>query len=53
MTVTYIITLRVDAPPGQEMGLKEHYAMCGEKFGDTRVISVEEIVPKQIEMEGK
>ena len=53
MTATYIITLRVDALPGQAIGIKEYYAMCGEKFGDTRVIRVEEIVPEQIEMEGK
>lgn len=43
-----IITITVDAPPGQAIGVKEHLAMCLEQFGDTRVIEVREDVPEQL-----
>lgn len=46
-----IITVRVDAPMGQAIGIKEQIAMDLEKYGDTRVVSVEEIKPEQIRME--
>ena len=36
------ITIKVNAPPGQTIGVKEHLAMCLERFGDVRVVSVTE-----------
>lgn len=42
------ITIQVDAPLGTAIGVKEDLAMCLEKFGDTRVISIKEDVPEQI-----
>ena len=39
------ITIRVDAPPGQAIGIKEALAMDLERYGDVRVVSVEEITP--------
>ena len=47
------ITIEVDAPAGQAVGVKEHLAMCLERFGDTRVVSIREDMPEQIEMEVK
>lgn len=37
------ITLLVDRPAGQAIGIKEAIAMDLEKYGDVQVISVEEI----------
>lgn len=37
-----IITIHVDAPPGQAIGIKEDLAMYLEQYGDARVISVSE-----------
>ena len=37
-----IITVQVNAPAGQAIGIKEQIAMELEKYGDTRVLSVEE-----------
>ncbi len=37
-----IITLRVDAPSGQAIGIKEAIAQDIEKYGDVRVVSVVE-----------
>ena len=37
-----IITVQVNAPAGQAIGIKEQIAMDLEKYGDTRVLSVEE-----------
>lgn len=34
------ITIKVNAPAGQAIGIKEHLAMVLEKFGDVRVISI-------------
>lgn len=45
------ITIKVDAPGGQAQGVKEHLAMCLEKFGDTRVVSILEDEPQQMRME--
>jgi hypothetical protein len=45
------IVLEVDAPLGQAIGVKEHLAMVAEEFGDTRVISVEELKPRQMSLE--
>lgn len=43
-----IVTIEVDAPAGQAIGVKEHLAMVLERFGDTRVVSVRETAPKQM-----
>ena len=43
-----IITIHVDAPAGQAIGIKEHLAMLLEEYGDTRVVSVEEVGPEQL-----
>lgn len=45
------ITIMVDAPAGQAIGVKEHLAMELERFGDTKVVSVEEILPQQMSLE--
>ena len=37
-----ILTIAVNAPAGQAIGIKEQIAMDLEKYGDTRVLSVEE-----------
>ena len=37
-----IVTVHVNAPAGQAIGIKEQIAMDLEKYGDTRVLSVEE-----------
>lgn len=44
------ITIRVDAPPGQAIGIKEGLAMYLERFGDAAVVAVEEITPQQLSM---
>ena len=41
------ITLEVNAPGEQALGIKEAIAMDLEKYGDVKVIKVEEILPKQ------
>ena len=43
-----IITIKVDAPAGQAIGIKEDLAMYLERFGDSRVVSVEEVTPQQL-----
>lgn len=45
------IVLEVDAPPGQAIGIKEALAMSAERYGDTRVVSVEEKLPEQMQMQ--
>ncbi len=49
------ITLEVKAPGWAAQGVKEHLAMCLEKYGDARVVDVqatdEHPVGGQIEME--
>ena len=37
-----IITVHVNAPAGQAIGIKEQIAQDLERYGDTRVVSVEE-----------
>lgn len=36
------ITIKVNAPSGQAIGIKEQIAMALEKFGDVRVVKIEE-----------
>lgn len=40
-----VITVQVDAPTGQAIGIKEQIAQDLERFGDTRVVSVQEVSP--------
>lgn len=42
------IVIEVDAPAGQAIGVKEDLAMYLERFGDSRVVAVEEIGPEQM-----
>lgn len=44
------ITLQVDAPPGQVPGIKEVLSMELEKFGNVRVIAVDEGKPEQMQL---
>lgn len=44
------IEILVDAPPGQAIGIKEQLAMDLERYGDTRVIRVDEVPYKQLEL---
>lgn len=45
-----VITIHVNAPPGQAIGIKEQIAQDLERYGDTRVVSVEEIKPAYQQM---
>lgn len=45
------VVVEVDAPTGQAIGVKEALAMWLERYGDTRVVAVEEIVPEQMRLE--
>ncbi len=47
------IVIQVDAPPGQAIGVKEHLAMCLERYGDTRVVEIRETGAEQMRMEGE
>ena len=38
---------KVNAPSGQAIGIKEQIAMELEKFGDVRVVKIEETKPEQ------
>lgn len=46
------ILIEVDAPAGQAIGIKEHLAMLLEKYGDTRVVEIREMVPLQMKLGG-
>lgn len=46
------IIIYVDRPTGQAIGVKEQVAMALEQIGDVRVISVTEITPEQMKIEG-
>lgn len=46
-----IITVHVNAPAGQAIGIKEDLAAYLERFGDARVVSVAEEVPEQLRMD--
>lgn len=47
-----IITLNVDAPAGQAIGIKEDLATHLERFGDARIVSITEELPEQMCMGG-
>lgn len=44
------IVVEVDCPAGMEFGVKEQVAMDCEKYGDAKVVSVEEIPARQLEI---
>lgn len=46
------IITEVDAPLGQAIGIKEALAMEAERYGDTRVVSVTEVLPEQMKIQG-
>lgn len=46
-----VIIIHVNAPPGQAIGIKEQIAQDLERYGDTRVVSVEEIKPAYQQMQ--
>lgn len=46
------VVIRVDAPVGQAIGVKEQLAMYLERFGDAKVVLVTEKEPEQMELEG-
>lgn len=46
-----IITIHLDAPFGNEIGIKEGIAMYLERFGDIRVISITSDTEKRPAME--
>lgn len=48
-----ILTLAVDAPAGQAIGVKEAIAQDLEKYGDVRVLSVVEKRPEQLSFFGE
>ena len=43
-----IITIKVDAPAGQAIGIKEDFATYCEKFGDVCEVDVREEIPEQM-----
>lgn len=45
------ITIAVNAPPGQAIGIKEDFAMYLERFGDSKVIDIREELPEQLKLE--
>lgn len=44
-----IITIQVNAPSGKAIGIKEDLALYLERYGDARVVSVEEAPQRQME----
>ena len=42
-----VITVHVNAPAGQAIGIKEQIAQDLERYGDTRVVSVEDVYKRQ------
>ena len=46
-----IITVEVDRPAGQAIGIKEQIAMDLERYGDTRVVEIKEVLPEQMTLE--
>lgn len=47
------VVIEVNAPVGQAIGIKEQLALALERWGDTRVVEVQEIAPEQMRMEGR
>ena len=42
------IVIECDAPVGQAIGVKEDIAQYLERYGDCRVVRIDEIAPKQM-----
>lgn len=49
--MTYTITVKLTAPPGQAIGIKEHIAMELERFGPCRVVDIRGEQPEQTRLE--
>lgn len=47
-----IITISVDAPSGQAIGIKEDLAVYLEQFGDARIVSIVEKEQEQTQLKG-
>lgn len=47
------ITIQVDRPAGQAIGVKEDLAMYCERYGDVRVVLVTETGPEQMMIGGR
>ena len=47
-----IITMQVNAPVGYADAVKETLAHYCERFGDTRIVNIEEVLPQQMGMDG-
>lgn len=45
------ITIKVNAPSGKSIGIKEDLAMYLERYGDVRVASITENLPDQMRLE--
>lgn len=52
LNVKLRLVFEVDAPVGHAIGVKEALAMDVEKYGDVRVVSIDEIPDEQLRMEG-
>lgn len=48
-----VITVQVNAPEGRAIGIKEQIAQDLERFGDTRVVSVQAVqsAPRQMRLD--
>lgn len=46
------VTLKIDAPAGHAIGVKEAIAQDLEKYGDVRVVAVEVKEPEQMRIGG-
>ena len=47
-----VITMQVNAPAGYADAVKETLGHYCERFGDTRIVSIEEVLPQQMGMDG-
>lgn len=45
-----IITIKVNAPAGKAIGIKEDLAMYLERFGDAKVVEIQEETPEQMKL---
>lgn len=41
-----VITVHVNRPAGQAIGIKEQIALDLEKYGDVKIVSIEEVDPR-------
>lgn len=52
MICVLYITIKVDAPAGQAIGIKEDIATYLERFGDAQVVDIREEKPEQMNLYG-